>query len=180
MRSGKSLRVFKIQTPIDHECVRELRSGDQIELNGTIYCGRDAVLPVLAKLAEQGDLARLKINLEGAVIFHTAVSQAGIGPTTSNKVEIESSIPALSKAGVRMHIGKGILSPDTVEALNEYGSLFAVTPPVSALLTGRILSKRVAAFKKEGMEAFHELEVYRLPAIVAAAHGKTIFQLQGR
>ncbi len=45
--------------------------------------------------------------------MHTAVSDAGIAPTTSNKEEIESTIPFLSKNGVKIHIGKGMLNNET-------------------------------------------------------------------
>jgi len=38
-----------------------------------------------------------------------------------------------------------------------------------------MISQRVAAFKKEGMEALYEVEVKGFPAIIAIAHGKTIF-----
>jgi fumarate hydratase subunit beta len=110
------------------------------------------------------------------VIFHTAVSPAGIGPTTSNKVEIEESIPTLSKAGVRLHLGKGSLGPDTVKALKQYGSVFAITPPASALFASLTLSQRIAAYKEEGMEALYEVEVAGLPAIIAIASGKSIFE----
>jgi fumarate hydratase subunit beta len=103
------------------------------------------------------------------------VSPAGIGPTTSNKVEIEGSIPMLSEAGVRIHLGKGSLSPQTVEALKKNNSVFAITPPVSALFSDKIVFQRVAAFKEEGMEALYELQVNGFPAIIAIAHGKTVF-----
>jgi fumarate hydratase subunit beta len=108
------------------------------------------------------------------------VSPAGIGPTSSNKVEIEQSIPALSRAGVRLHLGKGALSPDTVRALHKQGSVFAVTPPASALFASCTLSQRVAAYKEEGMEALYEIEVSGLPAIIAIAHGKSLFEPKRR
>jgi fumarate hydratase subunit beta len=50
-----------------------------------------------------------------------------------------------------------------------------VTPPVAALLTSKVKSKKVAAFKEEGMEAIFELEVEEIPGIVAVAHGKSIY-----
>lgn len=148
---------------------------DRIEINGKIFCGRDAVLPRIVKLYEEGRLADAGIDLEGSVIFHTALSLAGIGPTSSNKLEIESSIKTLSEAGVSLHLGKGALSDETKAALNEYGSYFAVTPPVSALFTSRIVNRSVAAFPELGMEAFYELEVDGIPAIVAIAGGVSIF-----
>ena len=115
------------------------------------------------------------MDLQGSVIFHTAVSPAGIGPTTSNKEEIEGSIPVLSRVGVKIHLGKGALNPRTVEELRRYGSVFAVTPPVTALFASRIISQRAVAFPEEGMEALHELVVDKFPAIVAIAGGQSIF-----
>ena len=171
----KARRVIKVKTPIDNRETEKLRVGDQIEIEGKIYCGRDAVLPKLVELIEGNSLDRIKVDLKGAVIFHTAVSPAGIGPTSSNKVEIEGSIPALSQAGVKIHLGKGALSPKTAEELKKYNSVFAITPPVSAFFSDKMISQRVAAFKKEGMEALYEVEVKGFPAIIAIAHGKTIF-----
>ncbi|RJQ48680.1 MAG: fumarate hydratase [Desulfobacteraceae bacterium] len=167
--------ILQLSTPLPASEFDRLEVGQPIEITGTILCGRDAVLPRIVDRIENGVWDELGIDLNGAVIFHTAVSPAGIGPTTTNKVEIESSLPALSKAGVRIHIGKGSIGPDTTEALNRYGSVFAVTPPVTALFSDKILSRRIAAFPEEGIEALYELRVRSFPAIIASAHGKTIF-----
>ena len=166
---------MKIKTPVLTEVVRRLKVGDRVEISGPIYTGRDAALPKLCRAIEEGELPKLGLQLEGAVIFHTAVSPAGIGPTTSNKVEIEGSIPVLSRAGVRGHLGKGALRVETVKVLQETGAVFMVTPPVTALFMNNIRSCRVAAFPEDGMEALHELVVEDLPAIVAIAHGESIF-----
>lgn len=163
-----------LHTPLKPSDIASLKIGDQIELNGIIFCGRDAVLPKIVKLIKEGNVASLGVDLEGAVIFHSAYSVAGLGPTTSNKVEIEGSLPALSSAGVRMHLGKGALSPETVKAISDYGSVFAATPPVTALLTSKVRSHRLVAFPNEGMEAFWALEVEAFPAIIAAAHGESV------
>jgi fumarate hydratase subunit beta len=176
MRKPKRPReIITVRTPVDENVIRRLRIGDQIEIEGMIYCGRDAVLPKLVRLIENNDLARIKVTLKGAVIFHTAVSRAGIGPTSSNKVEIEGSIPTLSEAGVKIHLGKGSLSPKTVEALKRNNAVFAITPPVSALFSDKIVSQQIAAFREEGMEALYELRVKGFPAIIAIAQGETLF-----
>lgn len=175
MKKQKKEKVIKFNTPIDDRDIKKLKVGDQIEIDGKILCGRDAVLPQLVRLVESHELDKIKVDLKGSVIFHTAVSPAGIGPTTSNKVEIEGSIPLLSKAGVKIHLGKGSLNPETVEELRKNNSVFAITPPVTALFSDKMISQRVAAFKKEGMEALYEVEVRGFPAIVAIAHGETIF-----
>jgi len=167
-----------LNTPIDIKEIQKVSVGDMISLSGYIYTGRDAVLPEIVSLIELGKLEEYGIDLEGAVIFHTAVSPAGVGPTSSNKYDIESTIPALSKAGVRLHLGKGELSKETVDALRHYNSLYAVIPPVTALLSSKTLSQKVVAFPELGMEAFHVLEVKDYPAIIAAAHGKSIYDEQ--
>jgi len=168
-------KIVKLVTPIDDAEIRKLKVGDRIEIEGVIYCGRDAVLPKLVAYLQRNEIQKLNVNLKGAVIFHTAVSIAGIGPTTSNKVEIEGSIPALSAGGVKVHLGKGALSQKTMEELQRNNSVFAITPPVTALFTDKIISKREVAFKQEGMEALYEVKVKGLPAIIAIAHGKSIF-----
>lgn len=165
-------KFININTPISPGIVRKLKVGDLITLSGVIYTGRDAALPRLVKLMEKGDVP---FELEGAVIMHTAVSPAGISPTTSNKEEIEESIAPLSQAGVRVHLGKGALSPETIAALNQYNSVFVVTPPAAAFLTSKVISSEVVAFPEEGMEAVHILEVQGIPGIVAAAHGKSLY-----
>jgi len=164
-----------IRTPIDEATISKLKIYDKLEISGTIFTGRDAALPRLVKLIESGRLEELGIDLKGGIIFHTAVSPAGIGPTSSNKHDIETSIPALSRAGVKIHVGKGSLSAATVEALKANNSIFAVNPPVTALLTSTIREKRIVAFPEEGMEAMHLLQVENFPAIVAIAHGESIF-----
>jgi fumarate hydratase subunit beta len=164
--------IKQVETPLGIETIQNLKIGDKILINGIILTGRDAALPRLVRSIESGQKL---LDLNGAVIMHTAVSDAGISPTTSNKEEIEESIPFLAEAGVRIHLGKGSLGMDTVTKLNEYDSIFAVTPPVAALLTSKIISRKIVAFKEEGIEAIHSLEVHNLPCIIAAAHNKTIY-----
>ena len=169
------MKCRRLQTPIALEVARGLQIGDAFEIFGPILCGRDAVLPRLVRMAAEGTLGTLAAHLEGSVIFHTAVSPAGIGPTSSNKVEIESSIGPLSAVGVRVHLGKGAIAMQTVQAMSACGSVFAVTPPATALFMDKIVSRRVLAFPEQGMEALYEVEVRGLPGIVAAAQGLSLF-----
>lgn len=169
------MKILTLRTPIPTGACDRLRVGDAFEIHGKILCARDAALSRLVSLFEKGMLGELADPLSGSVIFHTAVSPAGIGPTSSNKVDIESSIAPLSRAGVRMHLGKGAISPDTIQAMSAAGSVFAVTPPATALFMDKIISRRVLAFPEEGMEALFEVEVKGLPGIVAAAGGKSIY-----
>lgn len=160
-----------LTTPITSEDLDSLNVGDQITISGTIYTGRDAALPQLVELIKQD---KVPFDLNGSVIMHTAFSEAGIAPTTSNKEEIESTIPVLSENGVKIHIGKGMLSDATVESLKENKSIFVITPPVAALLTSRVLERKCVLFEWEGMEAMFELKVEEIPGIVAIHNGEKI------
>ena len=131
------------------------------------------MLPKLIGMINEGET--LPVDLQGQVIFHTAVSPAGVGPTSSNKLEIESSIEPLSRAGVRLHLGKGALHPETIAALDRENAVYAVIPPVTALLGTKTGEKRCVAFPELGMEALWLIQADRYPAIIAAAHGRSIY-----
>ena len=160
-----------LTTPITDDDLANLNKGDQITISGTVYTGRDAALPQLVKLIEKNEVP---FDLNGSVIIHTAFSDAGIAPTTSSKVEIESTIPDLSENGVKIHIGKGMLNDESVKSLEKNNSIFVITPPVAALLTDKVLEKECVLFEWEGMEAMFKLKVENIPGIVAIHKGKRI------
>ena len=164
--------MIKIKTPLDVQTIENLKLGDQILISGEIFTGRDAALPKLISSLKKGEKL---LNLQGSVIMHTAVSDAGIAPTSSNKLEIEESMRALAREGVLIHLGKGALGKETIQVLKENRAIYAITPPAAALLTSKIRSKKIVAFPEEGMEAIHQLEIEEVPAIVAIAHGKSIY-----
>ncbi|MDO5859739.1 fumarate hydratase C-terminal domain-containing protein [Methanobrevibacter sp.] len=163
--------MINLTTPISDADLDNLNVGQQITISGTIYTGRDAALPQLVELIENNEVP---FDLKGSAIMHTAFSDAGIAPTTSNKEEIESTIPCLSKNGVKIHIGKGMLSDETAKHLDENNSIFVITPPVAALLTSKVLKKECVLFEHEGMEAMFRLNVDRIPGIVAIHKGEKI------
>lgn len=167
--------MIYLTTPIQEADIARLQVGDVISISGYIYTGRDAVLPKIVKLIEENKLEEYGIDLQGSIIFHTAVSPAGVGPTSSNKLEIEGSFPTLSKAGVKLHLGKGALSPNTIQSLDENNAVFAVIPPVTALLESLTTEREVVAFPELGMEALHRIKVDNYQAIIAAAHGESIY-----
>ena len=164
-----------LTTPISEETAAALQVGDTVEISGYILCGRDAVLPKIVDMIENGRVKDLGVDLNGQVIFHTAVSVAGVGPTSSNKLEIESSIGPLSAAGVKLHLGKGELKRETIDALDRWNAVYAVIPPVTALLGAKTSEVKAIAFPELGMEALYLIKVDRYPAIIGAAHGKSIY-----
>ena len=168
--------MIELTTPLNEEAVSRLKAGDVVSVTGYIFCGRDAVLPRICKELQNGEWGRRGIDLKGGVIFHTAVSPAGVGPTSSNKLEIEGSFETLSKHGVKMHLGKGAIKPETVKALEENNAVFAIIPPVTALLESQTLERECVAWPELGMEALYRIKVENYQAIIAAAKGESIYE----
>ena len=169
-------KIIELMTPLSEEVISQLKVGDVVSITDDIYCGRDAVLPRICKELEAGTWETRGINLKGGVIFHTAVSPAGVGPTSSNKLEIEGSFEVLSKlGGIKMHLGKGAIKPETVKMLAENNAVFAIIPPVTALLESQTLERECVAWPELGMEALYRIKVKNYQTIIAAAHGESIY-----
>ena len=166
----------ELKTPISDDVIASLKDGDVVSISGYIFCGRDAVLPRICKELEAGVWDKRGIDLQGGVIFHTAVSPAGVGPTSSNKLEIEGSFETLSKlGGIKMHLGKGAIKPETVAMLARENAVFAIIPPVTALLESQTLERECVAWPELGMEALYRIRVENYQAIIASAHGCSIY-----
>lgn len=169
--------MIELTTPFGEEAIAQLKVGDVVSISGDIFCGRDAVLPRICKELEAGTWENRGIDLRGSVIFHTAVSPAGVGPTSSNKLEIEGSFEMLStKGGIKMHLGKGAIKPETVKMLAENNAVFAIIPPVTALLESQTLERECVAWPELGMEALYRIRVKNYQAIIAAAKGESIYE----
>ena len=168
--------MIELTTPLNEEAVNQLKVGNVVSISGDIFCGRDAVLPRICKELEAGTWGKRGIDLKGGVIFHTAVSPAGVGPTSSNKLEIESCFETLSNAGIKIHLGKGAIKPETVKILKENNAVFAIIPPVTALLESQTLERECIAWPELGMEALYRIKVENYQAIIAAAKGESIYE----
>ena len=169
--------MIKLNTPFSNEAISQLKVGDVISISGYIFCGRDAVLPRICKELETAIWEKRGIDLKGGVIFHTAVSPAGVGPTSSNKLEIEGSFETLSKmGGIKMHLGKGAIKTETVNMLADNNAVFAIIPPVTALLESQTIERECVAWPELGMEALYRIKVENYQAIIAAAKGKSVYE----
>ena len=80
--------MIELTTPFSEEAISQLKVGDVVSISGYIFCGRDAVLPRICKELETGTWDKRGIDLRGGVIFHTAVSPAGVGPTSSKELVV--------------------------------------------------------------------------------------------
>jgi L(+)-tartrate dehydratase beta subunit len=131
--------------PVSEQQVRELRIGDTVSLNGTLYGIRDATY---IHMFDRG--RKTRFDLRGHAVIHTAPNvkkvakspefPAGyapvcIGTTTSARME-RFTRPLMQQYGVRMIIGKGGLMEDSLAAFAELGGVYlAIIGGTAALET---------------------------------------------
>ena len=134
-----------LEMPISEEQVRQLRVGDTVTLERTLYGIRDATL---IHLFDHGRTTRFDLN--GHAVIHTAPNvrkvepspenPAGyaplcIGTTTSQRME-RFTRPLMEREGVRIIIGKGGMGPRTLEAFRDLGGAYlAIVGGAAALET---------------------------------------------
>ena len=102
--------IKSINTPLTEDITTELKAGDSILLNGTIYTARDAAHGRLINLLNDGK--DLPINMKDEIIYYvgpTPEKQGHVigsaGPTTSYRMD--SYAPRLLDLGLKGMIGKG-------------------------------------------------------------------------
>lgn len=137
-----------LTTPITEAQARELRVGDTVVLQGTVYGIRDATH---IALFDRGRTTRF--DLAGHALLHTApnvkkvprsaqhptgYAPVCVGTTTSARME-RFTRPLLAQHGVRLIIGKGGLGAGSLAAFRELGGAYlAVIGGTAALETAWI------------------------------------------
>jgi L(+)-tartrate dehydratase beta subunit len=136
---------YEISPPASEREVRNLRAGDTVTLNGTLYGIRDATL---IHMFDRG--RKTRFDLRGHALLHTApnVRWAGeteacptgyepicIGTTTSDRME-RFTRPLMAQYGASIIIGKGGLREGSAAAFRELGGVYlAVVGGAAALET---------------------------------------------
>ncbi len=160
----------KITLPLTDEIVKDLKSGDEVLLNGVMYVGRDAAHKKLVASLDKGE--KLPLDLKGATIFFMGPSPArpgrpigSAGPTTSYRMDSYS--PRLMAEGLKGMIGKGMRSQAVKDAMKEYKAVyFGAIGGAGALISKSIKKADVLAYDELGAEALRRLEVEDFPATV--------------
>jgi fumarate hydratase subunit beta len=160
-----------LRAPLTEAAVRQLKAGDEVIIDGTIYTARDMAHKRLCQTLDRGE--RLPIELEGAIIYFVGPTPArpgrsigAAGPTTSARMDPFS--PKLIAHGLRAMIGKGYRSDEVRQALRQYGAVHLATlGGAGALLSRHIVRAEVVAYEDLGTEAIRRLEVVDFPAVVA-------------
>ena len=174
------MEAKKITLPLNDSVINELRSGDNIILNGYIYTARDAAHKKMVELLEKGE--KLPFDPTGQVIYFVGPTPASpgrvigsAGPTTSGRMNKYS--PFMLKAGLKGMIGKGEMGAEVTEALKKYcGVYFVATGGAGALIANRITESELIAYEELGPEAIRRLKIVDFPVVVAQdCHGGNIY-----
>lgn len=173
---------YSLTSPFDEKIIRQLRAGDQVELSGTVYTGRDAAHKRLVGLLDAGE--PLPVDLAGQAIYFVGPCPAppgrpigSAGPTTSGRMDAYSP-RLIAECGLRGMIGKGDRNEAVKAAMKEYGCVyFAATGGAGALIANSIVRAEVVAFADLGPEAIYKLELDCLPLVVAIdAEGNSLYK----
>ncbi|MGI6216448.1 MAG: FumA C-terminus/TtdB family hydratase beta subunit [Coriobacteriales bacterium] len=173
--------VKRIVLPADVSQLSDLRAGDPVVLDGTIYTMRDAGhARALEYLDENGELP---FGFAGQALFYAGPTPAAagrplgsVGPTTASRMDFAS--PALYEAGITLTLGKGSRSEEVREACKKFGTVhLTAVGGVAALLATHVISAETVAWEDLGAEALRKLELKDFPAFVAIdSLGNDIFE----
>jgi len=175
--SGDYVRIY---TPLTDDTIRNLKTGDNVYINGTIYTARDAAHKKLVDHLQREE--DLPFDPSGQIIFYVGPAPAKpgavigpAGPTTSYRMD-PYTVPLL-KAGLKGMIGKGPRSQEVKQAIGQYSAVyFAAIGGAAALISQSIVKADVIAYPELGTEAVRRLEVQDLPVIVVNdAHGGDLY-----
>jgi fumarate hydratase subunit beta len=172
--------VKVIKAPLSREDILELKMGEEVLVEGSIYTARDAAHKRIAEAIRTGQ--DLPFDPNGQIIYYVGPCPAppgrvigSAGPTTSGRMDAYA--PLLIKRGLRVMIGKGSRDEAVIEAMQKYGALYlAAVGGAGAYLARKIVAAEIVAYPELGPEAILKLEVKDFPCIVAIdAQGNNIY-----
>ena len=160
----------RITTPLTEEDIVQMKIGDHVLVNGTIYTARDAAHNRMIQTLDAG--GELPIDIRGQLIYYTGPTPArpghasgAIGPTTS--MRMDPFTPRLLEAGLKACMGKGNRGPEVQEALKKNRCVYLMAVGgAGAMLSQFIKSIEVVAYEDLGTESLKRLVVEDFPAVV--------------
>jgi fumarate hydratase subunit beta len=160
----------KITTPLTDDVVEQLHAGDDVQITGTIYVGRDSAHKRMIAALDASE--ELPFDPQGQIIYYMGPAPArpgrpigSAGPTTSYRMDPYA--PRMLEQGLKGMIGKGNRGPEVQEAIKKYKAVyFAAIGGAAALIANSIKEAEVIAYEDLGAEALRKLRVEDFPAIV--------------
>ena len=162
--------AIKITTPFTKDDAEKLKSGDIVEITGTIYTARDAAHKRM--LEEYEKTGKFPFDIENSIIYYVGPSPAkpgtvigSAGPTTSYRMDAYA--PKLIELGQTGMIGKGARGKEVIDAMKKHKAVyFAATGGAAALISSHIKKCEVIAYDDLGAEAIHKLYVEDFTVVV--------------
>jgi fumarate hydratase subunit beta len=160
----------KIKTPLSKEVIAALHAGDMVLLSGEVYTARDVAHRRLYEALLKGE--KLPVNLSETVLFYAAPTPTppgkvigSIGPTTSYRMDLFT--PKLIEKGLKGMIGKGMRSPEVIEAIKQHKAVyFGAIGGIAALMSQCVKKLELIAYEDLGPEAIRKLTIVDLPLVV--------------
>ena len=179
------LRMIALTSPFTEDKIRALKVGNEVEITGVLFTGRDAV----HKYLHQGGVLPPGVNLRDGILYHCGPVMlkddrggwkvVAAGPTTSIREEPYQA-QIIRDLGLRGVIGKGGMGDRTLAACREYGCVYLHAIGGAAQVLAECVQRvrNVYLLEKFGSpEAIWELEVERFPAVVTMdAYGASLHQ----
>lgn len=175
--------MIELKTPIAAETIRSLHVGDEVQISGTVFTGRD----VVHKYLHEGGKLPPEVKLRDGILYHCGPvvlkdeqgnwKVTAAGPTTSIREE-PYQWQVIRDFGLRGVIGKGGMGDKTVAACAEHGCVYLHAVGGAAQVLAECVKKvKSVHFLKEfgSPEAIWELEVEGFPAVVTIdSHGNSL------
>lgn len=172
----------KITTPLTADKVKDLKAGDSVLISGVIYTARDAAHKRLVDLLDKGE--KLPLEVKDQIIYYVGPTPAkpgralgSAGPTTSYRMDPYA--PRLLDIGLKGMIGKGLRSPEVIDAIKRNcGVYFAAIGGAAALIGKSVKEAEVIAYDDLGAEAIRRLVVEDLPVVVVIdCEGNNLYEI---
>ncbi len=167
---SEKMKSINITFPLDKKIISNLKAGQFVLLNGTLYTARDAAHERLINALKNRE--KLPIELKDQVIYYVGPTPVrpgqvigSAGPTTSSRMD--EFVEPLLKIGLKGMIGKGSRSQKVVQACKKFKAVYFITfGGCGALLSTCIKKAKIAAYPELGCEAIFQLEIKDFPAII--------------
>ncbi|UCG06657.1 MAG: fumarate hydratase C-terminal domain-containing protein [Desulfobacterales bacterium] len=172
---------YFLKTPFSEEEVRQLKVGDIVHFDGTLFGIRD-----LTQIYMVDQNHEPPVSLEGMPCIHTSPSLKKVGDRwepicvgTTTSVRMDRYSPLLiEKYGVRAIIGKAGLYEDSLKAMEKFGAVYlAIVGGAAALETRQIEEVEAVYWEHLHPEALYQFRVKDFGPLTVAmdTHGNHLY-----
>ncbi len=166
--------MIQLNTPLSEDVIRSLKVGDEVEISGTLFTGRDAV----HKYLHEGGKLPPEVDLKGGILYHCGPvvikdeqqhwKCVAAGPTTSIREE-PYQWQVIRDFGLRGVIGKGGMGEKTLQACKEHGCVYLHAIGGAAQVLAECIKRVPNVYMMEQFgapEAIWEFDVVQFPSVV--------------